>query len=165
MSKLQVAMRLADELGTSVGKARTFVDDVGLDAARGAVDDVAQKGSQTVSNWWRPTVIGGGLAGGGALAWRQQDIAQARQIANQQRSYKSAMQSILESDLPPDAKREMVRNLQNSGNGGNGDGGDDSGWSLPWSGDGGGGPFGDLQMLLALVIVAVLVLQYADGGE
>ncbi|AGC65551.1 head protein [Haloarcula hispanica virus PH1] len=159
MGKFALASRLADELGTSVSKASRFVDEVGAPAARNTIDEAAQAGSRTVSKWWKPTAAVGTIGTGGALAWRQQDLSQARAIADQQQDYTAAVESIMDSDLPPERKREMVdalnQNAPASGenkNGGN-DGGD------------GGLLGGDLQTTLVLLIVVAFALRYTLGDD
>lgn len=163
MSKLSVAMRLADETGVSLSKAQKFIDDVGLDAARKAADDAAELGSKTLSSgWWKPTA-GGVLVGGGALAWRQQELEQAKAIASQQQSYSGALAAVMDSDLSPKAKRELADSLVNNSPASS----DGSGGSGGSGGNGGGSLLGgDMQTTIILVIVMVFVLKFAlDGGD
>ena len=154
MSKLTLATRLADELGVSIQNASQFVDDVGAPTARRALDEAVAAGSRTVSDWWKPVTAGGVLVGGGALAWRQQDLEQARAIAAQQQDYSSALASIMESDLSPEAKRELVVNLSERASG-------DATKSKP-------GLLGsDIQTTLILLVVLVFVLKFGleEVGE
>jgi hypothetical protein len=163
MGKLSLATRLADEIGSSTDEAMRFIDEVGMERARSVVDEAAESASKTVENWWRPTAIGGTLVGGGALAWRQQDLEQAQALANQQQDYTSAVQAIMESDLPPEKKQEMIDQLLNNApasGGNNGNGGDDGG------DDGGGGLLGtDVQTTIVLLVVLAFAFRYTLGGD
>jgi len=159
MSKFSLAASLADELGTSISKASRFIDEVGAPAARNTLDEAAQGASRTVEKWWKPAAAGGGIIGGGALAWRQQDLEQARAISEQEQGYSSAIESIMDSDLPPAKKRELVESLNNnrtSNDGGSGDGGD--------SGLFGDGIEGTLIKLLVVAMVVGFLLNYAGSS-
>jgi len=161
MGKFSLASRLADEIGSSTDEAMRFVDEVGAPAVRDTLDEAAGSASRTVSKWWKPTAAGTGLVGGGALAWRQQDLNQAQAIASQQQDYTSSVQSIMQSDLPPERKREMLEALnENAPASGSNNGGGDGG------GGGGGLLGGDIQTTIILVIFMVFVLKFAlDGGD
>lgn len=156
MGKISLATRLADELGVSVQKASRFVDDVGASRARQTVDEVAAQGSKTVAKWLRPATIGAGAIGGGALVWRQQDVAQARALADQQQNYADAVRQVIESDLPPDLKRQMLEDASSAASTSGGD-------------DGGSGPGGiipdDPQTLIILIIVMAIVLKTTLGDD
>lgn len=157
MGKFQLATSLADELGTSVGKASRFIDEVGAPAARDTLDEAAEGASRTVENWWKPAAVGGGLIGGGGLAWRQQNIEQAEAIASQQQDYSEAIRSIMESDLSPEQKRQMVQGLNDNAPAGNGgDGGD---------GDDGGLLGNDLQITLVMLVVLAFAFRYTLGDD
>lgn len=161
MSKLEVAMRLADETGVSLSKAQKFIDDVGLDAARGLADDAVEVGGKTLSSGWWKAGAATGVVGGGALAWRQQDLAQAEAIASQAGSYNSALSKIMDSDLSPKAKRELALTLTDTSPGAGGS----SGGSGGSSGAGGLLP-GDAQTTIILLIVLIFGLKFAlDGGD
>lgn len=161
MGKLSLATKLADELGSSVDEAMRFVDEVGAPAARNTVDELAGGASRTVENWWKPVAGTGAVVGGGALAWRQQDIMQAKAIASQQQDYSSAVESIMASDLSPEAKRELLQKLNqsspasgtNPNNQGGNNGGDD------------GLLGGDTQTTLVLLIVVAFALKYTLGDD
>lgn len=162
MGKFALASKLADEIGTSVDEAMRFVDEVGAPAARRTADEAAEGAGKTVSNWWKPAAAGTSLVGGGALVWRQQDLEQAEAIASQQQDYSTAIQSIMESDLPPKRKREMLESLnQNSpaskDNKDDGDGG-------PFSDLFGGGIEGTLVKMVVVVMVVGFLLNYASSG-
>lgn len=160
MSKLTIATRLADTLGTTTDEAMQFVDDIGAQAADKVavnVGDDAGAASSGISNWWKAAGATG-AAGGGALAWRQQDVNRAEAMASGQQSYQDAMRSIIQSDLPSELKAEMAKSATNANGGGGG-------------GGGGGNPLGFLsgllespQTLIALVIVLVVVMN-ASGGD
>jgi len=155
MSKLSLASSLADEFGVSFARASKFVDDVGAGAARSSLDDAASFGGRNVK-----LALGGtAVAGGGALAWRQQDVATARSIAQQQQTYSDTVKSIMESDLPPELKQELLREA--SANTGSDNSGDQSG------GSGGSGLIpDDPQTLIILLIVLVFGMKFAlDGDE
>jgi hypothetical protein len=159
MGKFSLASRLADEAGVAFSRASQFVDDVGAPAARQTLDSLSSRAGQTVEDWWKPATAVGGVVGGGALVWRQQDLDQAREITEQQQSYGDAVGSIMESDLPPAAKQDLVDSLLNkspaSGGGGGGGGGDDGGGLL------GGG----VQTTLVLVIVVAFALKFTLGDD
>lgn len=157
MSKLAIASRLADEIGTTTAKAKKFVEEIGGDKASRLVDDLSSAGSRSVGAYATPAVLTGGTLGGGYLIWRQQDVEEAKALAEQSSSYNDAIQSIVESDLPPALKEELT----------------DSATSAAKSRQGGGEGtssfldqiFGDpLKMVFALVIV-IVVLQFVlqDG--
>jgi len=161
MSKLSLASSLADEFGVSFARASKFVDDVGAGSARSSLNNAASYGSRNV----KLALGGGAVAGGGALAWRQQDVSTARSIAQQQQSYSETVASIMESDLPPEVKRQLVEEAGKnagsssggSGGGGGGDGGD---------GGGGSGLLPDNpQVLIILLIVLVFGMKFALDGD
>lgn len=158
MGKLTLASKLADELGKSTGEAMRFVDDVGVSAARNTLDEAASAGSRTVEKWGKRVLGIGAVGGGGALAWRQQDLSQAKQIASQQQDYSEAVKAIMDSDLPPEKKRELIEQLNKDApaSGQNKDDGGD---------DGGDNPFKDAQTTIILVIVMIFVLKFALGGD
>ena len=159
MAKLRLARELAEQTGKSLSEARRFVEDVGVPRAQSLVDEAAEAGSRTVQNWWKPTLAGGTLIGGGALAWRQQDLQQARAIAAQQQDYGSAIESIMDSDLPPDKKQEMVDSLINNSPASQQNQGGDGG-------DGGGGLLGgDAQTTIILLVVLAFVMRYTLGSD
>lgn len=155
MGKLSLATKLADELGVSAAKARKFVDDVGADMA----DDVTQaadEGTTLGDKWFKRTAAVGAAGGGGALAWRQQDIEQLQAANNRQQTSLDAAQWLADSDLSPELKKQLAKDLVKNSNGGNQNGGNQ---------DGGGLIPGDIQTTLVLVIVMVVVLKFAlDGG-
>jgi len=162
MGKLTLATRLADDLGTSVAEASRFVDDVGASRARGLIDEAS--GGGRVSNWWKAGA-GGTAIGGGALAWREQDVRRAEAMASQQQSYGDALTTLVEADLPPDVKQSLAASLaeQGAGSAGGGSSGGDGGDSQP---DDGGLVPDDPQTLIILVIVLVFVLKFAlEGGD
>lgn len=156
MSKTKIASKVASKFGVSASKARRFVDDVGSGRAAQAVDTAAKKGGKAASNYWKPAVAGGAV-GGGALAWRQQDVAKARALADKNQSYNEAMQSIIESDLPPEMKQEMAEDAAKAANGG---GGDDGGLLDKIPGLGGSGLQGTV---IALVVILVILNRVMDG--
>ena len=164
MGKLSIARELAEVTGKSLGEARRFVDDVGVQPAKRLADDAAARGSQTVKNWGPALTVGGGALGGGALYWREQEVNQAQAIANQEQEFSSALQSIMDSDLSPEAKRDMAESLVESQTAENEDGGG-GGPDLPFSGDGDGGPFGSLQQTAILLVVLAFVFRYTLGED
>lgn len=151
----RVAVRLANELGTTASKAQRFVDEAGEGTARAMLDDVSQRAdSRLPDGWWKPVAGAGGLggaAGGTALVWRQQDVWKAREAANEAENYEQTVRKIIESDLPGEIKLQLAKGAQESAK----NRGDDG------SSDDGGGLFGqDTQTTLVLLIVAVIVLVY-----
>jgi hypothetical protein len=158
MSKLGLATRLADELGTSVAKASRFIDDVGARRAESLLDDASSRGSRQVSNWMKAGA-GAGAVGGGALLWREQDVRRAEALANQQQSYSDALTALIDADLPPDIKRALAEDLADSSGGGGGGQPDDVGEGLL------AGAIGsDPATLIVLLIVLVFVLKFALAG-
>lgn len=167
MGKFSVASTIASKTGKSLEEAKKFVDDVGVNRAQRVADDLAGGASRTVSKWWKPALAGGGLAGGGALAWRQQDLEQARAIADQQRSYSGAVESIMNSDLPPEKKQELVENLteESPASDSNKDDDDDSGgWWKEFTDALPDGVTG-LQGQVIMIIVLLAVLRYTLGSD
>lgn len=152
MGTLKLAAKLADEAGVSLSKASKFVDDVSPTKARQVVDDLASSGSKTLSSGWWKAGAATGVAGGGALAWRQQDIEQARAISNRQQSQAAALADIMESSLSPDAKQALVEQLLAT---------------QQTTTDGGNSMFemGGMQVTLGLVVVLALLLQFGGDGE
>jgi hypothetical protein len=122
MSKATLARSLADEAGTTVARARRFIDDVGEPRAReqlgrirgggGTVDD----SGRLVSN--RALAIGGGaglLGTTGALAWRQQDVAQTRAERDAAQEYSKTLQEIVNGNLTPEERQAALDGLSNIG--------------------------------------------------
>lgn len=162
MGKIDVALKIADEFGTSVGKASQFVDDVGgktADELARLSDEGARVSSEGISRTTK-ALGGAGLVGGGALAWRQQEVERAKALAAKSQNYSDAVKNLAESDLPPEVKKKLAEGLAQQAK--NNDGGNkDGGGGLPDLGD----VFGDAQTTLILVIVAAIVLSQAvDGG-
>lgn len=162
MSKTSLALKLADELGTSVSKAKTLIDDVGTTRARAVLDDAASGGSRLPDDWWKGAVaVGGGTGaiGGGALLWRQQDVERAKALARNSESKSDAYKNIIESDLSKEARRKLLRQaLENGGTppgGNNPDGDKDDGGLIP----------GDAQTTIVLLIVAAFAFKYTLGDN
>jgi hypothetical protein len=163
MGKFSLAARLADEAGTSLSKSKRFVEEVGAPKVERLLDDAAQSGSSTVEKWWKPALGAGAIGGGGALAWRQQELETARSIADQQQGYTEAVTSIMDSDLSPEKKRNLVDSLisNSPSSGSNTGGGGGAG-----GGDGGGGLLGnDIQTTIVLMVVLAFALRYTLGDE
>lgn len=164
MSKATIVTKLADELGVAAGKASRFVDDIGGDKARRLVDDLAQRGDEPARWLTNRRLAVGGAVGGGALAWRQQDVAEAQAIAREKSSYKESIKKIIESDLPPKLKEAMAADAsaaaRPSGNGGDGGGGggEDNGFIGNLIG-------GDPMVAILMIVVIVMVFRYALEGE
>lgn len=159
MSKIDLAVRMADELGVSVSKASRFVDDVGVSKATAALDEAAAVGSKSIPSFTK-VAAGGGALGAGALLWRQQDVERAQSLAESSSNYTDALTKIIDSDLPPDVKKALLEDLgdstntdsesnneENGGNGGNG--------ILP----------SDPTTLIILMIVLIFVLKFALDGD
>lgn len=159
MSKIDLAVRMADELGVSVSKASRFIDDVGVGKATSAIDDVAAVGSKSIPSFTK-VAAGGGALGAGALLWRQQDVETARSLAQQSSNYREALTKIVDSDLPPDVKKALLSDLGDSATP---SGGDDAGNKN----NGGNGLLpSDPQTLIVLMIVLIFALKFGlDGGD
>lgn len=166
MSKLRVATRLADELGTSLSKAQRFVSDVGptkaedvLDGARGAArggDDGFDLGTKLLA--------GGTVATGGGLAYRQQSVWAEQEDSAQTSDQVDGLKALLEDEeLSAEDKRKLVEDyLDSLGDfGANGDDSDDNGGGWPPELPDFGDMFGNAQTILVLVIVAAIVLKFA----
>lgn len=154
MSKLELALDLADETGVALAKAMKYIDDVGPEAARGALDDAAELGGKTVSDWWKPAAAAGGVLGGGALLWRHQDVERAKEIADKSQSTSNALHDIMASDLSPEAKQALTNQLLNTNGGGNDQQDDGSNW-LP----------DDPMLLIIGLIVLIFVLKFGLDGD
>lgn len=149
MSKLTLAKKLVDQTGVSFSKATRFIDDLGASNARRVIDDTVEAGQDTVSKWWKPAAGAGAIIGGGALAWRQQDVAVARAVAEREQTRTEALRDIIESDIDPELKEELLNRLSEDAGG---DPGDDPG---------AGNPFDNLPWMIGGVIVLLFVLNYA----
>jgi hypothetical protein len=160
MGKLSIAQQLADEAGIALSKAKRFVEDVGGTRTQRVIDEL-QSGGDDLGRFInaRTLTAGGGIAGG-ALLWRQQDVATARALAEEAQSYSEVVSSIAESDMPPEMKRQLIddANEQRSQNRDDDGGGSNSFLD---------GLFQDpLKMVFALVII-IVVLQFvlSEGLE
>lgn len=161
MSKMQLAVKMADELGVSVSKASRFIDDVGVSKATSALDEAVAVGTKQIPSF-KKVAVGGGALGAGALLWRQQDVDQARSLAQQSSNYSDALAKIIDSDLPPDVKKALLSDLASDG-GATGSDGSGNG-----SGDGNGGNGllpSDPTTLIILMIVLIFVLKFALEGD
>jgi hypothetical protein len=145
MSKFKLAKRLVDSTGVSFSKASRFIDDVGVSDANRLIDDTVQAGQDTVARWWKPAAGAGAIAGGGALAWRQQDVAVARSLAEREQSRSDAVKDLIDSDLPPELKKELLNQLADEAD-------DDPGAS---------NPFDNLPLMIGGVVALLFVLNYA----
>jgi hypothetical protein len=158
MGKISLAAKLADETGATLARATKFVDDISPSRARRVLDDLQSGGSSALSSNWFKAGAATGVVGGGALAWRQQDIDQARAIAQQNESQESAINDIMNSGLSPEAKQELVDQLleaQNN-NGGGGGGSNPLDGLLP--------DMGGMQVTIGLIVVLALFITLG-GGE
>ena len=171
MAALKLAVKLADEFGVSVAKARRLIDDVGVDSAQRTLDDAAQVGNKTVSgDWWKAGAIGAtgaGAVGGGVLLFNEQEKLKAKydaeaseSKAEEDKSYNETVRQILEDDeLTPKQKEALIAAATaaaKSNNSSGGDGGDD---------DGGGGIFGDVNPTTLIVMMIVLIFALKFGLE
>lgn len=166
MGKISLAVKLADEIGVSVAKASRFIDDVGPKAARSMVDDAAKKGSKFLGSSVTKTAVLGGAVGSGALVFNEQETEQTKNNAEAAAaaaaaadSRSEAIQAIIESDLPPDVKQQMLKNYTESANKDN-DGGNDN------DGNGADSIIPDNpQTLIILLIVLAFAFRYTLGGD
>lgn len=162
MSRLQLATRLSKELGTSVQNASRFIKDVGPRTARN-VADTAASGVRT----YKPGkyTAGAGVVGGGYLYWREQDVRKVESMADQAESWNDMTGDVIDSDLPPEVKQQIIEQLLNEAGGG-GDGDDDSAPNpLSFLDDlfPGGGVESTILMVVIVVVVLSWVLNKADG--
>jgi len=166
MGKLKIAKELEEETGSKLDDAVRGVDDVGAARASKVASKASNKAGGCVKNWWKPSTVVGTIGGGGALAWRQQDVERAKQIANAEQSYASAFQEIMNSDLPADKKQDLVDQLNEGSpsdgdaSGGNDDDDDEKAWWEKALGD----VTGFQGKVLALVVL-LAVLNYSLGAE
>jgi hypothetical protein len=152
---------MADEIGVSAGKAKQFIDDVGIEDAQKFVDEAASESTRIVPKGFaKPALVTlgtGTVAGGGLLAYREQDVRRAEAIANQRKQYSESLGQIIEADLPPDVTRQLAAGAARSSR---------SVTSPNSLSDDGGIIPDDPVVLIVSVIVLVLVLRYVldDSG-
>lgn len=159
MSKAKLAVRLADELGTTTAKAQRFISDVGASRARRLMNSTGGGATVHVGSYWKPVVTTGGLAGAGGLAWRQQDIQKLKAETEAARTDLEVLQALAENeDLSAEQKSALTEELMRRLAGGGGGGGDDGDGSDPFDLD---SSFKNVQLTLGLVIVAVIALKFA----
>lgn len=179
MSKIRLAREIAEVTGRSLTKALRYISDVGSKTARKSVE--AAKGG---ASWKLPATLTAG--GGGALAWRQQDVRRAEAIAqkaqaeaDKQANATDALGELLDAD---DLSAKQIQQLaeefnvdeeppSDDGDDPDDDPSDDSPSGLPklldeilGGGDGSGGLgalVGGAQQTVILLVVVVLVLNYA----
>lgn len=128
MSKYTLAVKLADELGTTVAKASKLIDDVGYTRAaklldEGAVvsDDLSLT-SRVPDDWWKPVAVVGGVGGAGVVGYKYLDVRQAEALANEAKAdadgaltIKDIMKQMAEDDtLTAAQKRELYLQLTGS---------------------------------------------------
>lgn len=154
MGKYSLAAKLSDELGGTIDDGLRWVDEIGSETAAKTADEAAEGGSSVIGDWWKPATAVGGVGSGAALAWRQQDIMKAEKIASQQEDYASAAKSIMESDMSPRAKKEMLKQLNNNS---------PSTQNAGKSGD--GGLFDDPMMIVVGLVILAFVLRYTLGSD
>lgn len=150
MSRLRLAREIANQTGSSVSNAVSYVNRVGSNTAR----QTLRRAEDGVT--WRVPVTVTATAGG-VYGWREQKVREAEAIADQSESAMEALSSIIDSDLPDDLKAELADGFE----GGSPNGSDDSpadrveGFfeSLSES-------FGGTETTLILMIVVVFVLIY-----
>lgn len=158
MSKAQIVRRFADEFGTKASDARRFVRNVGPRQA----DEMAaasRSGDSSAQFPWR-TAIAGATAtsiGGGALAWREQDIREAEAMADNSQNIADAIKDIAESDLPPELQQELAEAATGAASPGGGGGDDGFSWSDLWPGMPDLGIENIAIVMLVLVVVLMLV--------
>jgi hypothetical protein len=158
MGKLAIAQRLADEIGVSLSKARSFVDDVGGSRAQRVLDEM-DGATDELGRFLNPTTLTvGGVVGGGALLWRQQDVAEARSLADRAERYNDAVRRIAESNLPADLKQELTDDLTEQAENRNQGGGGGDGFDLS-------GLVDDPMMMVFALVIVVVVLQTVLGGD
>jgi hypothetical protein len=168
MSKYKLAAKLADELGVSLSKANRFIDDVGMTKASRFSDEVAggpgegaaSGAKRLVDDWWRPAAATGGLVGGGALLWRQQEVEKVQSMSKESANWSGLASRLAQDDtLSPEQKSRLV-GLALNAYGANREKGNDQ------DDKGGGGLLGgDTQTLVVLLIVLALVFNYAMQGD
>jgi len=160
---VSLATSLADEFAVGATEASRFVDDVGPDAARELLENSGSAADGLLDDWQRPLGIAGGVgaaAGAGTLLYRQQDVAEARAIAEQSSNYSEAAQAIIQSDLSPEARQDALNGL-NEQDGSSGGGSGSGGESGPAGGLLGGSP----QTTIILIIAMVFVLKFGLEGD
>lgn len=159
MSKLRLAQKLAEETGTGVRVAQRWIDDVGRTQARRSLRGLEDGGSRLLGSSWTAPALTGGALGGGYLAYRQQDVERARAIARDSESERHALKQIMESDLPPEMKQELARELFK-------DDDPDDGGGLPEKIRDAleGGLGGEIQQTIILAIVAIVLVQWLVTG-
>ncbi|EFW90462.1 hypothetical protein ZOD2009_19138 [Haladaptatus paucihalophilus DX253] len=156
MGKLEVAMKLSDELGVTAAKAMRYIDDVGLSTAAKSLDEAAKLGDEAVEIGWKPIAAVGsvGAIGSGALIWQHQDVQKAKAIAGQKQAASDTLSNIVDSDLPPSLKQEMANQFLKTQTP---DSNDSNGAS--------GGLFDDMQTTIVALVVLAFVLKFTLGDE
>jgi hypothetical protein len=160
MGHTKLARELAEQTGSNIRRAATFVDDVGPKQARRLLDTAEDSIPLKV-----PATAGIGTAG--VLAFRQQDVEKAQAEAREAESEQLAARDLIEdSSLTPEQKGELLDQLVGDGSPGpDDDNSEDSGFS----------PFDDLSELFAgdglqgtivrvivLLIIILIVTNYAS---
>lgn len=158
--KVSLALRLAEATGRSLAEAQRFVTNVGAKKA-----DEALRAVENGISWKLPTLAGIGT--GGALYWREQDLRQARAIAekaesdaNEEETALTMLELLLSEegqDLPADLQRKMLEGLANDGEEADEED-DDSGSGLP---DLLGLDGASIQQTVILLVVVLVVLNWA----
>lgn len=167
MSRLRLATQLADQVGTSVQNAIRFVDDVGPQVARNVRDTASDAGRGT-ARWLQSTggkasVFAGTLAGGG-YAWREQDVRTAESLAERSDNYQEVVTEIMESDLDPELKKELVEDATEAEAGGGGSDDDDGDDSLIPDDLTDLIPDDPLTMIAVVIVLAIVLQTVMDDG-
>ena len=171
-----IAIKLAKLAGVPVSKAAKLVDDIGVGPAKRLADDVAARtekvvddagnviddgvrtGDSLVKSYWKPTAVVGLGTAGGFYAFREQDVRRMKEIAETEQSADDALASIIDSDLPPEARQKLVEMYLDSRDRSGGKKDDNKK---------GGGLFGDstTQLVVTLLVVAVVLNSAHTGGN
>lgn len=171
-----IAIKLAKLAGVPVSKAVKLVDDIGVGPAKRLADDVAARTGKVVDDagnvvstgtkssggivksYWKPTAVVGLGTAGGFYAFREQDVRRMKEIAETKQSADDALASILDSDLPPEARQKLVEMYLDSRDRSGGKKDDNKK---------GGGLFGDstTQLVVTLLVVAVVMNYALNGGN
>lgn len=149
MSRIRLAKEIAEQTGKSVTDALRYIREVGPRKARASLRTAKEGGKR----YWKPTAIVGGVYGG-AYYWREQNIRKAEHLAETAESDQEALESLIDSDLPPEAKRDLIDQWVDEGVS---DSGDDDG---PLDGllD---GLMDDVVTMVVVVMVVGAILNYA----
>lgn len=100
MSKLRLAKEIADATGTSLSRAKRFVDDVGAPAAKRSVQTAKKQ------PWYIPATAG--VVGGSGIYLREQELRELEMQTERTETESEGIATLIESNLDPETKRRLL---------------------------------------------------------